>query len=296
MSFINNGFPYKSILLVIFSCSLLLAGGCSGLGELVRNIQKPQLSVTDVRVTDFDFRDIELTFDITVDNPNAFSVQMLSYGYNLDINERSFVSGDQQDETRIEASGASTFQVPVRLNFQDVYSTAGELADSDEAAYDFTSTFTFDLRGLGRTDVPLRKQGNIPLLRLPSVRIGNLQLNDLNMNRARLTLNMEFDNPNGIGLNINAFDYNLNINGSRWAGGTALEGVSIPEDNVAELQIPVELNIAEMGLGVYRLLTGSENLEYEIDGNFSVEVPHPLLGETDLNISRSGQVPLAGEN
>lgn len=290
----NSEILFKAWLIIILSCSFLLLDGCSALQDLAQSIQKPRLSVTDVHVAGFDFNGMELVFDVTVDNPNALSVQMMSYDYNLDINEKTFVSGRQEKETRIEASGKSIFEVPMRVGFSEVYATVENLAKSDEAAYEFVSRFAFDLPGLGRTEVPVRKKGEIPLLRLPAVRVNNLQVNEISLNSAKLTLNLEFDNPNGVGFNINNFDYSLNINGSKWAEGSDLEGISIPENDVAQLDIPIQLNIAQMGVSAFNLLTGSQNVDYELNGNFSLGADHPLLGETTLMINRDGRIPLVG--
>ena len=264
--------------------------------DLIQSVQKPRLSVTDWRVTDFDFRELELTFDVTVDNPNALAVQMLSYGYGLEINGRPFVSGSQEQETRIEASGQSTFELPMRVNFRDLYGAVGSLAGRDEAAYAFSSTFAFDLPGLGRTEVPVRREGTLPLLRLPGLRIAGLQVVDLGLGTADLSLNLEFDNPNGIGFRIDGFDYNLNINGNRWAEGSALEGITVAEQGVTRLEIPVKLNVAEVGVSVFRMLSGSQEVDYEFNGNFTLGAGHPLLGSTEFQVNREGRLSLTGGN
>lgn len=288
----NSGFKHQLVLTLLICCLLLLIDGCSALQDLAQSVQKPQLSVTDVRVTDFNFSEIELTYDVTVDNPNALTVQMLAYDYDLKINERTFVNGQQNNRTRIEASGESTFQVPMTLNYKKVYSTIENLTNSEEAAYEFMSTVVFDLPGLGRTEVPVSKKGSIPLVRVPTVSINNLQVNNVSLSSANLTLNMELKNPNGFGLNVQSFDYALNINGSQWTEGSVFENISIPEKEVTQLKIPITLNIAEMGTSVYKLLTGSRNVEYKLTGNFIFDATHPLLGQTDFTVSREGRISL----
>ncbi|MDR8391968.1 LEA type 2 family protein [Aliifodinibius sp. S!AR15-10] len=277
---------------VILSFFLLLIQGCSTLQDLANSVQKPRLSVTDVQVTGFDFNGIDLAFDVTVDNPNALSVQMQSYDYTLDISQQTFASGRQDNQTRIEASGQSTFEVPIRLDFKEIYTTAENLANRDEAAYQFKSTFAFDLPGLGRTEVPVRHSGDIPLLRLPSIRINSLRVEELRLSSAKVTLGMEFDNPNGIGFDINGFEYSLDIDGRQWAQGKALENINIARDGVTQLDIPINLDIAQMGVSAFQLLSGSQDVGYELDGNFSLDADQPLLGVIDFTFNRDGEVSL----
>lgn len=282
----------KFVSVIPLACALLLLDGCTALEDLSNSIQKPQLSVENVRVSDFNFEEMELTYDIKIDNPNALSVQMLAYDYNLDINENSLVSGNQKKELAIEASGASTFQVPMRLNFVDLYRDVQSLRDSDKASYSFLSNLTFDLPVLGQTKVPVSKKGNIPLLKTPKINLENFEVTRLNFSRADINLKLRFDNPNSFEMDVNALNYDLMINGDRWVDGTALKGTTIKKKGITMLNIPISLNISEMGTSAYRLLTGGETFDYQIQGDFDLNARHELLGHTTFDFLRSGKLSL----
>lgn len=285
--------PYFN-LNTILTTSLILILGCSTLQDLADSVQKPELSVTDMRVSGFNFDEIELTYDITVDNPNALSVQLSSYNYDFKLNEETFIEGQQDKSMKIEASGQSTFEVPVTLNFKRVYEGIRTLADSDQAAYEFLSEVSFELPVLGNTTIPVSKKGSIPMINRPDIRIENLEVQNLSLTKADLVLNMAFDNPNAFGIRINNFDYGLTINGDRWAEGQSLGNTLITEKGSSRLAIPISLNISEIGISAYRLLTGSGELNYSLNGTFDLGTTHSLLKQTDLNINRSGSLKLAG--
>lgn len=285
--------PYKGISIILTSLFLIVSG-CSTLQDLANNVQKPELSVTDMRVSDFNFDEIELTYDITVDNPNALSVQLSSYNYDFKLNEETFIEGQQDKGMKIEASGQSTFEVPVTLNFKKVYEGIRTLSNSDQAAYEFLSEVSFDLPVMGITTIPVSKKGSIPMINRPNIRIENLEVQNLSLTRADLVLNMAFDNPNAFGIRINNFDYGLTINGDQWAEGQSLENTLISEKGTSQLAIPISLNISEIGISAYRLLTGSGEVNYNLNGTFNLGTTHPLLNQTDLNIDRSGNLSLTG--
>lgn len=285
---------HHSFFSVIIICMLVWTNGCSTLQDIANSIQKPALSVEDVRVTDFNFRQMELTYDVKIENPNSVAVQMLGYDYELEINDHTLVQGDQPEEIKIEASGASTFQVPMTLNFSDIYNTVQSLANADDASYHFLSHLTFDLPLLGRTELPISKEGNIPLLKVPDISIEDFQVENLSFSSADLNLKLRFQNPNGFGLDINQLNYNLMINGNQWAEGTALQNVHIKENGVTELTIPISLNLSQIGASAYRILTGAQQLDYQLKGVFSINAGHELLGETNFDFNRSGEVSLSG--
>jgi len=269
-------------------------GGCTALQDIAGNIQKPNLSVTDMRVTDFNFDEIEITYDVTVENPNAMSVQLSSYNYDFKLNEKTFLEGQQNEFMEIEASGKSTLKVPVTLNFKKVYDGIRTLANSDQAAYEFLSELTFDLPVIGDTKIPVSKKGSIPMISRPGIQVTNLEIKNLSFSSADLALHLEFDNPNAFGIKINEFDYGLTINGDQWAQGRSLANTLISEKGSSRLTIPISLNISEIGLSAYRLLSGSEDLNYSLNGTFNLGTTHPLLDETDLNVNRSGSLSLTG--
>lgn len=282
----------SGILLFLFST---LYAGCSTLQDLANSVQKPRLSVTDMRVSGFNFNEIELTYDITVDNPNALSLQLDSYNYDFKLNGQTFIQGQQQENSTIEASGQSILEVPVTLNFKEVYEGIQTLAGADRADYEFLSDVTFDLPVLGLTKVPVSRSGSIPMLNPPGIRVNSLDVQNISFTQADLVLNMEFDNPNAFGIEINGFDYGLNINGDRWAEGQSLANTAIGSKETRQLSIPISLNISEIGLSAYRLLTGSGDLNYTLEGNFDLGTTHPLLDQTMLQIDRSGSLPLTGQ-
>jgi LEA14-like dessication related protein len=271
-----------------------LVSGCSALQDIADNIQKPALSIKDVRITDFNFQEIELTYDVKIENPNSVAVQMLGYDYELEINNHKLVQGDQPEKMTIQAGRESTFQVPMTLNFSDIYNTIQSLANADDASYHFLGHLTFDLPLLGRTELPINKEGTIPLLKLPNVSVENIQVENLSFSSADLSLILQFQNPNAFGLDIDSLNYNLVINDKPWAEGTALQNVHIKENDVTELAIPISLNLSQIGFSAYRILTGAQQLDYQLNGVFSLDVGHELLGETNFEFNRSGEISLSG--
>ncbi|WP_372636395.1 LEA type 2 family protein [Fodinibius sp.] len=278
---------------IFFLLLPLLIGGCKALQDFANSIQKPRLSVDNVRVTGFNFQQMELTYDIKVENPNSVAVRMLGYDYNLDLNGNTFISGDQAEKIEIEASGESIFQVPMTLNFSDLYRTASGLSDQDETSYHFLSHLRFDLPVLGATEIPVQNRGTIPLLKRPKLDVQNLEIQNLSLSGADVVLKLAFDNPNGFGLDINQLAYDLQVNGDQWADGTALQDVTIRENGITELDIPISLNISQIGMSAYRILSGSEPLDYQLKGHFNVTALHDLLGSTNVNLNRSGKIPVS---
>ena len=54
------------------------------------------------------------------------------------------------------------------------------------------------------------------------------------------------------------------------------------------MNIPVRLDLTQLGLSVYRMLTGSRSFTYEVDGNGMVDLDLPFFPSTELPFNLSG--------
>lgn len=282
----------RKLILLISICFFI--SGCQALQNLSDSIRKPSLSIEDMRITDFSFDEVELTYDVKVDNPNPVAVQLMSYDYDLNINENDFLEGSQDKQLRIESSGSSTFQIPVRLNFRELYELFSNLRDRDEADYRLAANLDFDLPVLGTTTLPLEKSGSLPMIKLPRISVSSLEVDEMNFSQANLTLNLQVDNPNGFGLLLKALSYDLSVNGRSWVDGSRSRELSISEKGSNQLAIPITLNISEIGSSVVQLLSNSSNIDYQLDGAIDFGAAHPLLQdkETTFEFNQNGDLPV----
>lgn len=280
--------------LTLFLGIAIILAGCQTLKELGNAISKPTLSITDVRVTDFSFDEIELTYDVQVDNPNPVAVQMLSYDYDFDINDNNFIEGDQQKQLRIEASGQSTFQIPMRLNFLELYNLFNSLREKNQADYTLAANLNFDLPVLGPTTMPVEKSGTLPMLKLPDISVTSLNVKDVNLSEANLVLNLDVQNPNGFSLLLNALSYNLDVNGRNWVDGSQQKSLSISQNGRSQIAIPISLNISEIGSSVVQLLNNNNEINFELSGDMNLGADHPLFKEmnTRFTFDKSGNLPI----
>lgn len=282
---------------VYFKLSLILLGltvflsSCKALQDLA-DAQKPNLSVKNVRVTNFAFDEIELTFDVNVENPNPFALHLLSYDYGFNINGNSFVQGTQEEGLSIDASQTSTIHIPVQLNFVELYNLFGSFKGEDEADYTLATDLTFNLPVLGATTIPLKKTGTIPLIKLPKISVSGLEIKEMGLSGVDLALHLNLKNPNAFGLILNMLSYDLQVNGETLATSTFTEQVKASSNGATNITIPISLNTLKIGASVIKLLRNSNDVHYQLKGSIDMGTTHPLLKETIFNFLESGDLPV----
>ncbi len=273
----------------IIFIGFFLVSGCAALQEL-GSIEKPQLSVSDVNITDFSLQDVELTFDVDVENPNRVGINLSSYDFDFLIDQNSFVKGNQPLSTEIKSLSSSTVQVPVRFTFQDLYNTFSGVKDKDETAYEFDAVIGVDLPVLGNTKVPIKKSGTLPVVKAPKISAGRLNVKNISFTKADLELELNIDNPNAFGISLSNLDYQIDINGIKSITGNESTAVEIDEKTSGTIKVPISLNFLEAGRTAYNILTENEPIEYTLTGSTIFNTTLPFFDASAYDFNRSGTV------
>jgi len=138
----------------------LALSSCAGLGHVY---EKPRVYVVGTKVDNVSLESADLVFDVSVENPNAFSFLLEGVGYHLRVNGETFLDGQRDVGAQIAARGASEVQLPVTLRFADVLRVLRSLKGERHAAYDLDAEFRFSVPVVGRRTVPVHKKGDFSL-------------------------------------------------------------------------------------------------------------------------------------
>jgi LEA14-like dessication related protein len=287
---IINPYIRKLIKILIF-LGLTFILECASVQNLM-NIKKPGVSVQDVRITHLTFASIDLSFIIAIENPNALSVSLAGFDYNLILDNNSFLKGEQEKTVSIESRSTSQVEIPLQLTFQEIYNTFSSLSKKDSSEYEAKFGLNFNLPILGNTRIPINKKGKIPLLRLPSVRISSLKLKSMGITTANLELDLQINNSNPVQFLLNQFQYNFQVAGNNWANGITKEKVAINPNSNSEIKIPIELNFLQIGQSAYQLINRNNQIDYQFDGNINFDTSSDLLKNVNLPINTSDKIDL----
>lgn len=259
------------------------------MSELAK-FEKPTISVADVSVTDLSLKDIELTFDVAVNNPNSLSAKLSGYDYDFRINESSFVSGKQPSNTTIEAAGESIVQIPVRLGFSELYDTFSSLRNEDEAGYTLNLTAITELPVLGVTEIPFETTGVFPVVKIPQLGISGFKMKKLSLTKAEFDLGLSIQNPNAFDIDIDDLNYGIDINGLNTINGVISESIAIKEKGETRIDVPVSINLLQLGAGAYNILKSNEPLDYSLSGSSTIGASLPFFKTSDFDFSRTGEI------
>lgn len=275
--------------LILFSIFFLTS--CAELSKHAETI-KPTARLTDTRLANINFQQADLVFDLAVDNRNPVAIKLAGLNYDLKIENHSLISGVTAKGLEIKPASTSTVQLPVTLKFDDLRKLPGELWQKDRFAYQLDTKIVVDLPIIGNYAIPLSKSGELPVPKLPDIKVKDVKVNKLSFMAAELVAQVEIDNPNAFDLGFSDFNYQLNINQQEWGRGNINTSSAIPQKGKGTIDIPVKLNISSMGKTVYQLLSKRQPLEYQLKGAVTLDTGIELLQNYKMPLDIKGRASL----
>ena len=264
-----------------------MLNSCADLLKILQqtNIQKPTAQITNSQITGLSFTQADLLFDIKIDNPNNVSVNLAGMDYALKINQNSLFSGNKNDELAIAAMGSSSVQIPVSLKYEDIYKAVSDLAGKKNSTYTFEGGLSFNLPVLGNVRLPVSKTGEIPLLKLPKVKVKGINLQSFSWSGASLNLDIAVAGNGGMDLLLDNLSYGLKIGGKNWVNGNITEQQKLSSDGEKVINVPFKLDFFQMGRTVYDIVAGDAQLDYSFTGDMKISSDNPLLKATSFSFS-----------
>lgn len=273
---------------------LLLAFYLSGCAELSKHADaiKPTASLTGMRLANINFEQADLIFELAVENKNPVALDLAGMDYDLKIANQSLVSGVTAQAIKIKANATSPVQLPITLKFADLKKLPGELWNKDNFAYQLDTTFNIILPIIGNYAIPVSKQGELPVPKIPDIKIKGVKIKQLNLTSADLVAQVEITNPNAFNLAMSDFNYQLNINQQTWGKGNLNEKNNIPQKGSAVINIPIKLDILSVGQSAYKLLLNKSPMEYQLKGNVTLDTGIELLRDYKMPLDVKGTAAL----
>lgn len=113
----------------------------------------------------------------------------------------------------------------------------------------------------------------------PRVQLVNLQLQTAQLLEQRYLMTIRLQNPNEFDLEINGFDFNLELNGAPFAQGVSSREVSVPGFGDATTEVLVSSSL----LTLMQQMKGGQNaVKYRVFGRVKLKgIPVPVSFESE---------------
>ncbi len=283
----------RLLVLPIALIQLFLLSSCATLEQVSQTLegQKPTAKVEGLRLTSLDMNGVDLAFDVEVNNPNPVGISLAGLDYDLKLFGSRFVSGEQPMGMRLAANQSSQIALPVRMEFKQLLAAYQQLKSADKAGYDLAMGLGFEVPVLGKLRVPVSYRGEVPIPKMPELKVRSLDVQKLSMSGAQLMMQLEVDNPNAFSLFLTQLNYDLKLNGFDVGGGQITRPVDLKQKGEGVINLPVSLDFAQAGMGLYKALLGS-GISYDLSGSMKASGSNPFFSGFSMPLNKKGTVGL----
>lgn len=112
-------------------------------------------------------------------------------------------------------------------------------------------------------------------LRMPEVRLSNVQAVGLGFDRQTFLLSFDVNNPNPLSLPVRHITYGLKLNGQRFASGETDCEFTIPANGASTFAISVDLDLLQTAPQLLFIVRDSarQDIAYDVEGQLGVDLP-----------------------
>jgi len=215
-----------------------------------------------------------LTFDVAllVDNPNTFPIKLKSYRYKLALSGNKILSGSSDVGFTIKASGKQRVPIPILATYEEIKLVIASLNDQSSVAYRVDVETNISLPLIGAVPYKIAKEGTIPIPQAPQLSLKTLRVKNISMTAGgEFELIARLFNPNKFALRFSELNYQLTVKGDQWAKGQLDEVLNLPGEGMAEITVPIELSLYNIGAVLQEALQTGAISDYQLTGSINID-------------------------
>ena len=267
----------------------LLLSGCASVVEKT-NVQEPSVSLANARIAGLSLDGVELVAILDIDNPNPFAIDLAGYDYSLTINNNKISGGQQRQGMKIGAKTKSQIEVPIKLNFSEIFKLVGGLSELDTIGYKVDATAYINVPVVGTRAISTSLGSTFPLPKRPDIGIKGIKINSFDFASADITLTLEVQNPNGFDIDLNQLDYRLTIGEEEWARAKFNRAAKLTAKGRDEIELPVKVNFFDIGGAIFKALKEARPLDYRLQGDMQLDTSLPWLKNLEIPFDQLGTI------
>lgn len=283
---------HRNLLKTALIAALILSmSSCAVLKELGIDVNqyRPRVQFSGLKMRGIDWNKVDLDFNFRIDNPNPLNVKMDAFSWALDLAGTRALDGNNNSGIALKANGSSTFTLPVSLTFARIFQLAGALNGKDQVPFRLAGDFGFQTP-VGMVRVPYSKQGEVPVLHKPKISLAGVRKGKVNLLGGNATMFIDLNVANsggGSAMNFSGFNYAVKIAGRSAVSGIVNNLANVGGGAVQKVSLPVNLNLAALGMSVVQALSGGGRLPIALDAQMKVSTP---FGTLPLNMADNRQL------
>jgi LEA14-like dessication related protein len=279
-------FYTKIAVFVAALCAIVTFSNCQ---TVMSALQEPLISLHSVELASVNFTGMQLLCKVQVENPNAFDIPFPETGWEFFINTHSFISGVVKNNQRIRAKRTTLVDVPVNLNYLEIFNVFTSLKGGRQADYKVALAVKFSIPVIGDKVWQFEHEGTIPIPQLPRLSMPSMSIGTVDFTKAEILVTVNVENPNAFELPPFTIAYDYLVNRNSFINSSIETAAPLAAAAVTPVIIRLSVNYADLFRNFQSLLNSGEVPSLiSLTGNFGI----PAFSGENFNMQIPSSLPL----
>jgi len=269
--------------LLAFAALALALGGCATTDAA----RRPQVTLSNARVTQIDFAGVDLRFDLVVKNPTERYVRLDAYRWDLLVAGKKLAKGHGRESQAVDSGSDLVVPIEASVKYGDVFTAIRTDRPKKLPTYELRLVALF-AGGLMTLPQDFEKRAELPILYKPVVTLQNFRVVKQTADAATVQFDALLENLNHFPIHLDKTTANLHLAGRPVAQEFQTKPRDIPANGRTVADYELDLDLAVLGETVVNALRQSE-VSYQFDGTTAFNTP---WGQKSLNFMQSGRLQI----
>ncbi len=225
---------------------------------------KPRIEMGAFQIKNISEEKTTADMTVLIDNAAPVGFKADSLSYQILIAGTEVMKSTYPKPVSLGANDSSTITLPVTIRNQQLMSKLKELDNSgrDSVEYTMKAQVYTQLPFLKDKPLNLEFSKELPLYRIPKVKLLDTDLNKLGLKETRILCTVEVTNPNVFAYRFRETTYRVTLDGKEFAEGSIDSTVNIPANGKSVLKLPMEVTLKEGLKAGFNMVTKPDEVDY----------------------------------
>jgi LEA14-like dessication related protein len=225
---------------------------------------KPRLELSSFAIKTMSKEQITMDMKYLIDNPAPIGFTAEDLQYKIFIAGQEVTKSSYAKTISLKGNDSSLITLPLTIYTEKLTALLEKLdkQNADSVEYKIEARLFTDIAFLQNKPIDLEFAKVLPLYKIPEAKLQNIKLEKLGLNRTKLLLTAEVENPNVFPYKFKDTAFQFNIDKDKVVEGTVDKPIVIPPRQKEKIEIPVEIDVKEVGQTAFNLLFKPEEVDY----------------------------------
>jgi len=264
----------------------------SGANEAKKEGVKLTMHVASSSITDIEAGKIKIANAVTIQNPMPVKIGANRWDYAVLINGIKVAEGARTTPFELPASGSQTLTLPMTVTVKQMDAVIDQMDQQgkDTAVYTFLNTIHTDVPIAGQRRIEYNFKEELPIVRLPKMRVGDIDINDVGLKNSGMKVTMQVTNRNSFPMRLEDGTYSMTIDGKHTMEGRMQEVVTLPAKQTVPVTMDMDMKTGRAVKMGWKMLFDSKDTRYKLRFDGTIRSESKLLKNSSMHFDEEGNL------